>query len=137
MLHQPSFNAEVEKFYEMVESGRKYEVDPAWLAMFYLVRLLFPPSERYRLPREQVIALASDDSLHMSFSSPLSVDEDWVVKGRTLQGAAQRLMYLADCMGRPQVRIIQSVSFVSFLQRPVCLFHVVDSQMHSSTRMRT
>lgn len=136
MLHQDSFFAEVDRFWEMVEGGRKYEVDPAWLAMFYLVRTLLSLAlNAAHLPLPQVLALASDDSLHMSFASPLSHNEDWVEKGRTLQAAAQRLMYLSDCMGRPQVRVIQFV--FSFLL--LSSAHVLSSQlsqMHSATRLR-
>lgn len=112
MLHRPSFEAEVDRFWEMVEAGRRYDVDPAWLALFYLVRRRSRPTpQAHRLPaiQNQILALGSDNSLHMSFGSPLSSHEDWTEKGRSLQAAAQRLMNLSDCMGRPQVRIIQFV----------------------------
>ncbi|GAA5908273.1 hypothetical protein JCM6882_006789 [Rhodosporidiobolus microsporus] len=89
LLHHPSFEAEVVQFYEMVEKGRRYEVDPAWLALFYLV-----------------LALASDQTMHMNFDSPMSDPGEWLDKGAALQAAATKLMYLSDCFGKPQVRII-------------------------------
>ncbi|GAA5873880.1 hypothetical protein JCM8547_008629 [Rhodosporidiobolus lusitaniae] len=90
LLHHGSFFAEVDKFWELHDAGRKHEVDPAWLATFYLV-----------------MALAADDSVHMSFDSPLAASENWLERGAALQAAAQKLLHLSDPFGRPQVRVIQ------------------------------
>ncbi|GAA6022558.1 hypothetical protein JCM10207_006585 [Rhodosporidiobolus poonsookiae] len=91
LLHHPSLFAEVDAFWEMVESGRKYEVDPAWLALFYLI-----------------LALATDDSVHFYFESPASNDSiDHTHTPASYQACAQKLLYLSDCMGRPQVRVIK------------------------------
>jgi len=45
ILHHATWKAEYVRFWDMLESGRKYEVDPAWLAILYLVRpvSLLPP----------------------------------------------------------------------------------------------
>ncbi|GAA5842582.1 hypothetical protein JCM11251_004909 [Rhodosporidiobolus azoricus] len=90
LIHHPSLEAEIVHFYEMVEKGRRYEVDPAWLALFYLI-----------------LALASDSTMHMTFDSPMSDAGEWLDRGAALQAAATKLMYLSDCFGKPQVRVIQ------------------------------
>ncbi|GAA6027373.1 hypothetical protein JCM8097_007805 [Rhodosporidiobolus ruineniae] len=93
LLHHSTFDAEVVAFWEMVDSGRKYEVDPAWLALFYLV-----------------LALASDNSIHLSFDSPSEFDTGaWYNRGDQLHAAAQKLLLLADAFGTPQVRVIQCI----------------------------
>lgn len=38
ILHHKTFWAENDRFWEMVEGGRKLEVDPTWLAIYFLVR---------------------------------------------------------------------------------------------------
>ncbi|BGP15892.1 hypothetical protein JCM10213v2_003884 [Rhodosporidiobolus nylandii] len=96
LLHHATFEAEVKRFWEMVEAGRRYEVDPAWLALFYLV-----------------LALASDQSMQMSLNSPRSNPEDWAERGAALQAGAQKLLYLSDCHGKPQVRVIQCTVLIA------------------------
>lgn len=40
VLHRPTFMCEVERFLQMYETGRRYEIDPAWLSLLFSVSLL-------------------------------------------------------------------------------------------------
>lgn len=52
ILHHATWWAEYERFWEMYEQGRKYEVDPAWLAVLFLVRIFPPASPRPQLSHQ-------------------------------------------------------------------------------------
>ncbi|GAA5923190.1 hypothetical protein JCM1841_005923 [Sporobolomyces salmonicolor] len=97
VLHLPSLYAEHDRYWEMVEAGRRDEVDPAWMALYCLI-----------------IALGCDHNIIM----PVGTDEPEPAVGSFgsgftkqdratyLYAAAQKLLWLADPFGKPQWMLV-------------------------------
>ncbi|GAA5897588.1 hypothetical protein JCM5296_003731 [Sporobolomyces johnsonii] len=97
VLHLPSLYAEHDRYWEMVEAGRRDEVDPAWLALYCLI-----------------VALGCDHNISIpvgndepepavgSFGSGFTKQE----KAMYLYAAAQKLLWLADPFGKPQWTLV-------------------------------
>ncbi|OJJ45899.1 hypothetical protein ASPZODRAFT_133766 [Penicilliopsis zonata CBS 506.65] len=95
VLHWPSFQAELDRFWDMVQQGRHGEIDPLWLAVFYMV-----------------MALALDNR-------PAAIDPSHPFHAESLQGLDEltskyhavsvRALYLGDAMTSPRLRTIQTV----------------------------
>ncbi|GAA6049643.1 hypothetical protein JCM3770_005050 [Rhodotorula araucariae] len=94
ILHHETWWAEYERFWEMVEGGRKYEVDPAWLAIYCFI-----------------LALSSDESMHLTCPSTPEASSAWEDQSARYQACAQKLILLADPFGRPQARLVQITTF--------------------------
>ncbi|BGP47966.1 hypothetical protein JCM10450v2_003835 [Rhodotorula kratochvilovae] len=94
ILHHDTWWAEYERFWEMVEGGRKFEVDPAWLAMYCFI-----------------LALSSDESMHLACPSTPEATSAWEDQSAKYQACAQKLIMLADPFGRPQARLVQITTF--------------------------
>ncbi|GAA5904148.1 hypothetical protein JCM8208_003460 [Rhodotorula glutinis] len=96
ILHHATWKAEYARFWEMLESGRKYEVDPAWLAILYLL-----------------LALSSDESMHLAAPSTPEESSAWEEQSARYHACAQKLALLADPFGRPQARMLQITTFLA------------------------
>ncbi|BGP57169.1 hypothetical protein JCM8202v2_004809 [Rhodotorula sphaerocarpa] len=93
LLHRETFLAEFDRFQEMLRAGRRYSVDPAWLAILFNVLSLGC----------EELDTAPDDG------SP-NTDAIYAEVGTPLHAAAVRMYLLSDPGGREQFRTIQSVA---------------------------
>lgn len=93
VIHRETFFAELERYWQMYEAGRRHEVDPAWLALYTII-----------------LALSCDESMALAVVSSPGEKGDWKSQGASYHAAAQKLLMLADTFGRPQVRAIQYAS---------------------------
>ncbi|GAA5857617.1 hypothetical protein JCM8547_004298 [Rhodosporidiobolus lusitaniae] len=89
ILHLPAFLAEHDRFMRMLQEGRQDEVDPAWLAIYFMVLAL---------------GLDSLASLSPSHNLPYTNHTE---RCRDWYAAALRLLQLSDPTRRPQFRIVQ------------------------------
>ncbi|GAA6062125.1 hypothetical protein JCM10212_003160 [Sporobolomyces blumeae] len=97
IIHMPTLYAEHKRYWEMVEAGRRDEVDPAWLANYALI-----------------LALSRDKSTHLRPVSEISESNPALEQeSLALYAAAQRLILLADPYGRPQIRIVYFTFLIS------------------------
>ncbi|GAA5839527.1 hypothetical protein JCM5353_002777 [Sporobolomyces roseus] len=103
-LHMPSLRAEHKKYWEMVESGRRDDIDPGWLAVYAVM-----------------LALSWDDSAQilpeMFFDGSKDSPEAKAKKEHealSYYAVSQKLILLADPYGKPQVRFIQQVLPLQF-----------------------
>ncbi|KAK9447080.1 uncharacterized protein V1518DRAFT_407373 [Limtongia smithiae] len=96
ILHWPSFCAELDRFWEMIARGRHAEVDPLWLAVFFMVMAL---------------ALDCRPAGPMEPSHPFHVYTNSELDELTSKyhAVSVRALYMGDCMGTPRVRMIQTV----------------------------
>ncbi|BGP24434.1 hypothetical protein JCM10295v2_003347 [Rhodotorula toruloides] len=90
VIHRETFFAELERYWQMCEAGKRHEVDPAWLALYTII-----------------LALSCDESMAMTVVSSPEERCDWKSQGASYHAASQKLLMLADAFGRPQVRAIQ------------------------------
>ncbi|GAA6015640.1 hypothetical protein JCM10207_008156 [Rhodosporidiobolus poonsookiae] len=91
VLHLPAFHAEIDRFWEMVDSGRSDEVDPCWLGILFIVLAL---------------GLDAGESL------PPSLAFQYAEKGEAcldFTAASLRLFQLSGWAKRPQFRAIQLI----------------------------
>ncbi|GAA5846110.1 hypothetical protein JCM9279_004791 [Rhodotorula babjevae] len=95
VLHRQSFEAEHERAWEMLEAGRGNDIDPMWLACYFMV-----------------CALAIDGLRCQATQLVLTPDERKRCVAHTWFALSQRLLQLGDGTGRPQVRYIQSTILV-------------------------
>lgn len=94
-----SFDAEHDKYWEMVLVGRQHDVDPVWLALYSMVSWnAFERSGRNRLPFLQVLALSLD-----GLKSRLPGDD---ARAACWYAGSQRLLQLGDYLGKPQIRTV-------------------------------
>ncbi|ORY83004.1 hypothetical protein BCR35DRAFT_331369 [Leucosporidium creatinivorum] len=84
ILHRPSFDAEVDFYYKLVDEGRHLETCPIWLALYIMVLTLAVQGGWSSTPEEQTVR---------DFPSI------WYA-------AAKRCLSLGDWQGRPQIRSI-------------------------------
>ncbi|GJN89171.1 hypothetical protein Rhopal_002145-T1 [Rhodotorula paludigena] len=80
ILHHKTFWAENDRFWEMVEGGRKLEVDPTWLAIYFLI-----------------LALSCDESMHIA--NPGTPDESgvWEEESAKFHAFAVRVTVFFAC----------------------------------------
>ncbi|BGP37248.1 hypothetical protein JCM10449v2_001153 [Rhodotorula kratochvilovae] len=90
-LHEPAFRAEHKRFWEMVAQGRRYDVDPAWLALFCMVMALGLSSTLPNVPLRDLPPPRRNETC------------------QALYAAALRLFQLSGYARRPQFRIVQLV----------------------------
>ncbi|GAA5942915.1 hypothetical protein JCM3775_001226 [Rhodotorula graminis] len=95
VLHRQSFEAEHERAWEMLEGGRGNDIDPMWLACYFMV-----------------CALAIDGLRCQATQLVLTPDERKRCVTHTWFALSQRLLQLGDGTGRPQVRYIQATILV-------------------------
>ncbi|GAA6050145.1 hypothetical protein JCM3770_000423 [Rhodotorula araucariae] len=95
VFHRQCFEAEHERVWEMLETGRATEIDPMWLACYFMV-----------------LALAVDGLRCQKTQLALTPDERARCATHTWFALAQRLLQLGDGTGRPQVRYIQATILV-------------------------
>lgn len=109
VLHLPSFEAEHERAWEMIDQGRRDEIDPMFVAVWCMVRLLSSLRlfDRAHRPLLQILALALDGLRCQDSHIELSPDEQQRCHPLIWYSCAQRFMQLGDGLGRPQVRYIQ------------------------------
>lgn len=95
IVHFPAFVAEMDKFQQMLGQGRQAELDPLWLAVFFMIMALGLGS--------RPTASAPDQSDPFWASD---VDElDKLTK--VFHFASIKSLQLGDYMGRPRLRTIQ------------------------------
>ncbi|KAK4705474.1 hypothetical protein P7C70_g726, partial [Phenoliferia sp. Uapishka_3] len=93
VIHRTSFDAELDRFWEMCEANKGQDVDPIWLALYSIVLAISLDGIRSRpvAPRDEPPVNAPADQ-------PLQ----WFA-------AAQRFLSLGDWLGAPQARSIMTV----------------------------
>ncbi|GAA5958954.1 hypothetical protein JCM8115_000702 [Rhodotorula mucilaginosa] len=92
VLHKETFLCEVDRFWQMYPA-RRYEVDPAWLAILF-----------------SVLALASDEAGQASDAQSPDTDQILADHGTPLHAAAQRMFLLSDPGGKAQIRTILTIT---------------------------
>ncbi|GAA5871056.1 hypothetical protein JCM3774_005099 [Rhodotorula dairenensis] len=92
ILHKETFLCELDRFWVMYPA-RRYEVDPAWLAILF-----------------SVLALASDEASQASDAQSPDTDQVLADVGTPLHAAAQRMFVLSDPGGKAQVRTIFTIT---------------------------
>ncbi|BGP39933.1 hypothetical protein JCM10449v2_003891 [Rhodotorula kratochvilovae] len=95
VFHRQCFEAEHERVWGMLEAGRANEVDPMWLACYFMV-----------------LALAVDGLRCQKTQLVLTPEERARCATHTWFALSQRLLQLGDGTGRPQVRYIQATILV-------------------------
>ncbi|GAA5946026.1 hypothetical protein JCM10213_005455 [Rhodosporidiobolus nylandii] len=95
VFHRKSFMAELERAWEMIEAGRREEIDSMWLAGYCMV-----------------LALSIDGLRCQEARIAISEEEQKCCRPLVWYACAQRFMQLGDGTGRPQVRFIQTVILI-------------------------
>ncbi|GAA5928833.1 uncharacterized protein JCM15063_003979 [Sporobolomyces koalae] len=90
IIHEPIFEAELDRFWEMREGGQGDEVDPMWIACYCMV-----------------LALAVDGLRCETPVDAPTFEERKMYRPTWWYGCALRLLQLGDAAGRPQIRYIQ------------------------------
>ncbi|GAA5916676.1 hypothetical protein JCM6882_002263 [Rhodosporidiobolus microsporus] len=90
VYHRESFEAEHVRAWEMIEAGRRDEIDPMWLAGWAMI-----------------CALAIDGLRCQSARIEIAPEERKQCHPMVWYSCAMRFMLLGEGMGRPQVRFIQ------------------------------
>ncbi|KAM0750481.1 hypothetical protein T439DRAFT_326448 [Meredithblackwellia eburnea MCA 4105] len=93
LVFQRTFEAELERYWEMHAEGRETEIDPLWFSLYAMIIALSLDGLRTR-------SLPGDEGWFQDF--PASYALRWYA-------AAQRLLILGDWLGTPQVRSILTV----------------------------
>ncbi|KAI5480083.1 C6 transcription factor [Pseudohyphozyma bogoriensis] len=96
VVYKPSFLAEFDYYWGMVEAGRQKEVCPIWLAQYCMILSL--ALDGFNLSTTQLV------------HSPPSFDSSLAFK---LYQAAQRLLHLGDWHGTPQARSITTAILIT------------------------
>ncbi|GAA6042286.1 hypothetical protein JCM8097_000615 [Rhodosporidiobolus ruineniae] len=120
ILHRKSFEAEHERAWEMIEAGRRDEIDPLWLAIWAMV-----------------CSLAIDGLRCQTARVELTTEERNVCHPLLWYACAQRFMRLGDAMARAQVRSIQVVLLVGqWLQCSACSGQAIYFLTHLAAAIR-
>lgn len=119
ILHHATWKAEYARFWEMLESGRKYEVDPAWLAILYLVR---PSPPSLPTPRQPSLTLSLSRAAPCAILGRVDAPRrSEHARGVVGVGGAEREVSRLRAKARPPRRSFRSTSSAHASVRPLPL----------------
>ncbi|KAJ5730331.1 uncharacterized protein N7483_004839 [Penicillium malachiteum] len=117
VLHWPSFQAELNYFWEMMSQQRQNELDPLWIAVFYMVMAL-------ALDNRSTAPTGPNHPFHGYTHQRLN---ELTSK---LHAVSMKALYLGDAMSTPRVRTIQAVILFNQFFQSSSAWRKADMMLH-------